>query len=84
MSDDAEMTLEKWRNAGKGETWLVSSGHLHNLIDNAIDEIDALKAENAQMRKAIETVTDRDWYFTGHNDWNDASDILKASLGKKE
>jgi hypothetical protein len=48
------MTLEKWRHASKGETWGVDTGELHNLIDCAIDEIDAKDAEIERLKDRFE------------------------------
>src|SRR3990167_800078 len=47
-------------------------------------EIIQLRDQLAKVVKAIETVTDRNWYFTGHNDWNDARDILLAALPERQ
>lgn len=34
------------------------------------------KERSARLLEAIKIVTDREWYFTGANDWNTACDIL--------
>jgi chromosome segregation ATPase len=44
------MTLDEWAKAGKGETWRVPTGELHNLIDEALDRISARDTELAQAR----------------------------------